>query len=158
MKPRAWNSTLPAPSKPLARKAALRSGSHLSRSEIRREAELRSRTPIKRRNAKRQAKRKAEGLVYGPYHAWIGTLPCTLASDPRHECRGKVEGHHLKRVGNGGVDAENEIPLCENGHTLSMLSVHVMGPQSFDRYWGVDSEAIAAALWERYGAEREEAA
>lgn len=133
-RPHAWNSTLRVPRKRMDR------GERIER-----------RAEMPKSNAKRAEKRKAEGLVYGPYHQWIKTLPCTLASDPRHECKGKVEGHHLHRVGNGGVDAENEIPLCEGGHTLSMLSVHVMGPDSFDRYWGIDSKAIAAALWARYG-------
>lgn len=51
MKPRAWNSTLPAPSKQLQRKAPLRSGSHMERSEIRRKAKIRPVNPKRKRRA-----------------------------------------------------------------------------------------------------------
>lgn len=104
------------------------------------------RAPLPRVNRARKAKRKAEALVYGPYHEWVGTQPCLLKRNPLHICRGVTKGHHLIRVGNGGRDEGNEVPLCEIAHTRSMKSVHTMGPDSFEAYWNVDLEAEASAL------------
>lgn len=54
---------------------------------------------------------------YTAYHFWIRRKPCPARGHPLHECVGAVEGHHLKRVGNGGIDYRNEVPACVQLHT-----------------------------------------
>ena len=49
-----------------------------------------------------------------------------------------IEGKY-KVVGNG-------VPLCSGGHRWDAKSWHVMGPASFQRFWRIDLEEIAAGL------------
>lgn len=99
-----------ARSKPLARTSTLeRSG------KLERRAEL---PPV---NRERKARRRTEDLVYGSHHFWIRTLPCCLIGHPEHRCgyypdRPGNEGHHLRTVGAGGRDRNNEVPACPVGH------------------------------------------
>lgn len=106
--------------------------------------------PLKPVNKARKAKRKADGLVYGPYHDFVGTLPCLLRTNVIHMCRGTVRGHHIVSVGAGGVDEGNEVPLCDAGHTLSMKSVHALGRESFEAYWKIRLEEEARRVAEAY--------
>ena len=108
------------------------------------------RTPLKQGSRLRlfgrvRQRRRAKGDVYGPYHRYVGTLPC-LAS-PRHGCIGGVAGHHIKTVGAGGKDYGNEVPVCAAAHQV----IHNLGASFFEKYYGVDLEAQAARvrqLWE----------
>jgi len=102
---------------------------------------------------KRRAKRRAEERVYGPYHRWVNDKPCLLRGHPEHICMGAVKGHHIHRVGNGGEDAANEVPLCQMAHTLSMLSVHVLRESRFDQQWGTNVRRTAVQLYDEYLAE-----
>jgi len=111
--------------------------------------EIKRSTPMPRENRKRKQKRAVEGLVYGPYHRWIETLPCHIAG--KHTCGGRIVGHHVKHVGNGGQDYGNEVPLCSDAHTDSGIAVHTQGPDSFDTMFNVDlkSEALRyATMWD----------
>lgn len=94
-------------------------------------------------------KQKKSQFVYGPYHKWIKKHPCILANDPRHKCQGRIEGHHVKHVGNGGEDYANEVPACTGAHTGSK-SVHVMGKRTFEKYWGVDLQRTANEYAAKY--------
>ena len=99
--------------------------------------------PMKKENRRRKKGRKDEGAVYGEYHDWIATHPCILRA--LHSCEGVVVGHHLKSVGSGGEDAGNEVPMCEAAHTKGPHAIHGpnSGPRTFEKYWGVDLEALA---------------
>jgi len=103
-------------------------------------------------NKERRKRRADAGLVYGPYHRWIKQQPCALAGHPRHRCgyyedRPGVEGHHLKHVGNGGQDRDNELPLCPVGHDHA----HALGSISaLCEHYGRDFRTIAALYTEDY--------
>ena len=56
--------------------------------------------------------------VYGPLFEACKRLPCILGGHPDHQCWGPVTGHHVKRVGAGGVDWENVVPMCRHLHAL----------------------------------------
>lgn len=83
--------------------------------------------------------------VYGPYHAWVGTLDCLLRKHPGHRCGGRVTGHHLRSVGAGGTDVGNEVPLCGRAHR----EVHRIGQRSFATRYGLDLRGEARTLRNR---------
>lgn len=99
-------------------------------------------TPIRKQNRKRMKKRADEGLVYGPYHDWIGKQACILAS--LHSCGRVVVGHHLKSVGSGGVDRGNEVPMCTQAHLFGPRAIHTIGPVLFEECWKVNLTELAA--------------
>ena len=85
------------------------------------------------------------------YQAFVRGYPCALAGrqavDGRwHQCRGAVEFSHVKSRGAGGDDVGNGVPLCSGGHRWDAKAWHVMGPASFQRFWRIDLEEIAAGL------------
>ncbi len=114
----AWNSTL-QPGKPLKR------------------------SRLKPRG-KRWYRRKAAGLVYGAYHSWIATLPCLINDDA---CWGKVSGHHVETVGEGGEDFGNETPLCTFHH---ICQLHAKGQPWFERHYKRDLASIAEVISHQY--------
>lgn len=108
------------------------------------------RTPLRAVSPDRERKREERG-VYGDYHAWIGTLPCLLWDHPEHVCQpGTVKGHHVKHAKNN-ADMGNEVPLCRRAHTVSPLSVHRLGKETFAERWGLEPlEVIAERYAERW--------
>lgn len=102
------------------------------------------RTPLNPVNRKRKAKRATEDQVYGSFHRWVKTHPCAIAGE--HECIGPVDGHHLKSVGSGGVDAGNCVPLCRAAHT----EIHTIGFERFNENYFNDLRLFAAHLWTAY--------
>ncbi len=113
MKPRAWNSTLPAPTKPMKRSAS-RSGSHLSRSEIRREAELRSRKPIRPRNPKRAAWKFKRNFHSVDFVEFTHTRPCWPCGS-----RDRIQAAHIlegRKMGGCGGDWRDVGPQCSDCH------------------------------------------
>lgn len=89
---------------------------------------------------------------YGPYHAWVATLPCLLADRPDHRCAGRITGHHVRSVGAGGRDRGNEVPLCERAHR----AVHRAGQVTFEERHEVDLGAVARTLERRWTSEFKE--
>lgn len=73
-------------------------------------------------NWDKRNRRSDEDLVKGSHHRAIMTFPCALADDPQkmpcasYTGRAPIEGHHLKTVGSGGQDRDNEIPVCNAHH------------------------------------------
>lgn len=128
MKPRSWNSTLPAPTKPLTRRASLSPGKTPER-----------RTRMPKRNAKRAAKRYARD--FGAHAETIRALPCCACGAP-----GPSDPHHVVSRGAGGT-AQHQVPLCRNCHRL----LHQIGRRTFEALRKVSLVVIAAELWERYG-------
>ena len=87
MKPRAWNSTLPAPTKPIGRK-----------------------TPLRNRGGSMFPKRRDR-----TYTDWIKTLPCVLFT--LHECWGPIDPAHVfKTRGAAAYDRGEVVPLCRKAH------------------------------------------
>lgn len=98
---------------------------------------LRRITPLRARGrrGRRRWKRVEAGILYGPYHRWIGLQPCVLQH--KHACLGPVVGHHLHP--SRGEDVANEVPVCCTAHML----IHSKGPSRFEEMWGVDLESVA---------------
>lgn len=102
------------------------------------------RTSLRQVNPERQKKRQEAGLVYGPYHRWIGTLACLVKN---WACYSTMRGHHVKSIGAGGQDHGNEVPLCDFHHLFELPS---MGRKAFEEKHGVDLAAEADQLKEHY--------
>lgn len=111
--------------------------------------------PMNKVNAKRRAQRESEGLVYGPHHDYMRTLGCVLADvDHGHHCvftkeQPNVVGHHLKSVGSGGEDRNNQVPVCGAGH----IEFHGYGIFAMCDMYGVDFRSLACEYTERYDRE-----
>lgn len=89
---------------------------------------LKSLTPLRKVNPDRKKKRQEEGLVYGPYHRWVGKFhPCLVFNS---DCWGPISGHHVDPVGNGGQDLDNEVALCEFHH---LHDLHHHGRPAFEQ-------------------------
>ena len=107
------------------------------------------RTPLKQGSRLRlfgrvRQRRRAKGDVYGPYHRYVGTLPCVVGGGG---CKGAVAGHHLKTVAAGGKDHGNEVPLCVPHHQ----TLHIGGRVLFEARFDVDLAEQAdrvRQLWE----------
>jgi len=131
-RPRQHNSTLRASAKRLARTKGLETRKRMN--------------PY---NRKRKAKRKAEGLVYGPYYIWAAAQPCEEAGSPLHRCGRSAdrrpEAHHLKHVGSGGKDAGNLIFTCHALHD----EFHSKTLGDMEHKYRKDYRARAVALFER---------
>lgn len=97
-------------------------------------------------NRERKKRRKETGQVYGSFYRWTKGRPCILAGHAGHDCRGAIDGHHVKSVGAGGKDAENITPMCRAAHA----EVHSLGCLSFEAKFGVDLDLEAGAVWGRY--------
>ncbi len=86
---RAWNSSLPAPTKPMVRKTRLRNRG-------------RSLFPKRRDHA---------------YTEWVKTLPCVLFGTLGHECYGPTDPAHVfKTRAVGAYDRGETVPLCRAHH------------------------------------------
>lgn len=127
MKPKryAHNSTLPAPTKPMARF-----------------------------NAEKRARRMSEDRVYGSLHFFTKRLPCVLADVPDHVCDfypnlSGCESHHVRSVGSGGEDENNTVPLCGAAHD----EVHRLGLTTWCEKYGRDLRSIACEVTAKFIAE-----
>ena len=116
----------------------------MKRSWLSRKTPLARKTPINPVNRERKKRRADEGEVYGPYHRAMAKLPCSLAGYPPHVCVGIVCGHHLTRVGNGGIDRANEVPVCVRAHR----ECHTRGDRWVEYRYGVDLRRLAERLAE----------
>lgn len=109
-------------------------------------------TELPKENKKRMERRVAEDEVYGTHHKWIMTQPCELRNHPAIRCtsypdRAPIEGHHLKCVGSGGKDRNNEVPACNAHHD----HFHWLGSVSAaSDFYGRDFRSIAVQYTERF--------
>jgi hypothetical protein len=154
-KRRAHNSTLPAadPAKAQAwRERGAKKYAEKREAELRRRVEAGEDIGLPDVNLERQKRRQEEGLVKGPHHHWIANEPCVLAGAPGHVCgftedQPAICGHHLKTIGSGGEDRNNEVPVCALAH----IEFHAAGSISrmCDRH-GRDFRSIACIYTERF--------
>ncbi len=70
--------------------------------------------------------------------------PCLLLNT--RECSGVIKGEHIKTVGAGGRDRENEVPLCTHHRNRR----HDMGIKTFPRHYKLDLEVAALWYWRLY--------
>ena len=98
---------------------------------------------LKRTAFRPKPRRQHQPGVYGPYHRWIASKPCTLwLLGKSHACNVRVDGHHLRTIGAGGKDYGNEVPLCLFAHA----EVHTSGRTRFEAKYGIDLGNIAEYL------------
>jgi len=130
----------------------------MKRTPLHRHTELQRRSFLRAVNPERKAKRREAGEVYGPGYVWIAQQPCILRGHPLHRCAWskdrRPEAHHHPTVGAGGKDANGCTPMCHAAHDMA----HSMGPETFQRRYGVDLDQLARTWWARYEAVRDEAA
>jgi hypothetical protein len=100
-------------------------------------------TALKRSPIKPKPKVQRDG-IYGEFHEWISSQTCHL--EYSGDCLNPVKGHHIHSVGAGGVDKENEIPLCVRHHAM----IHAKGVKTFARRWALDLEAVAREYYDQY--------
>lgn len=110
--------------------------------------------PMRKVNEDRQRRREEADLVYGTHHEWIKTLPCDLDGRQGHTCRyyddrPRVEGHHIKHVGSGGEDRNNEVPLCPGGHD----EAHALPLTAWCRKYHRDFRSVACDYTNQFDAE-----
>lgn len=90
----------------------------------------------------RNSGKAKEGREFPSHTAWVRKRPCILHG--RHTCSGRMEAHHVKETGNGGMGLKPAdfwvIPVCSLAHQM----IH-NGPVSFQRKWGID---LADAAWQ----------
>lgn len=75
----------------------------------------------------------------GKYAARIRDLPCAIGGV---HCSTKIEAHHVRTVGAGGR-VWHLVPLCLVHHR----EWHDIGRVTFALKYGVNLDALAAALW-----------
>jgi hypothetical protein len=111
-----WNSNLPAPTKPLKRKTA-----------------------VKKRNAVRIKKRREE--AFGGKAEFVRSLPCVAC--PRFGIiqMQPTEAAHARSRGAGGK-ADALIPLCSYCHACQ----HNLGVRTFENRTGLDLMFVAAKV------------
>lgn len=104
---------------------------------------------MRRVNPERAARREEADLVYGTHHAFVKEGACDVRGRQRsngsiHECgffadRPNIEGHHIKSVGSGGEDRNNEVPLCPAAHD----EAHSMSVSEWCRLYHRDFRSVA---------------
>jgi hypothetical protein len=117
-RPRAWNSSLPAPSKPMNRGGPVRSDRTTAPSR----KPLKSRKPLPKVNVERQAKDVPR--KYGPVarRRWVKSLPCiycvTVLPILAQAIEWRCENAHVETAGKGyKADYTKIVPLCHTHHT-----------------------------------------
>lgn len=126
-KPRAWNSTLPAPEKPLDRSG-----------------------PLPKRNAKRAKVRHAAHFGPPGYVEHVHSFGCVFAVErgTTAECEGPLEACHRKSRGAGGGWRKNLFCACRKHHAMQ----HAMGVAAFERFVPTDLDLWACAITGKWDA------
>lgn len=112
-------------------------------------------TRVRPVNRKRRAKERLR--AYGPpaRRAWVASLPCGVHPVWHGLCdAGPRDNAHIESGGAGRkADSDTVIPLCRRHHE----TLHRVGRVSFERRYGVDLAALAAATelaWRDYESAR----
>jgi hypothetical protein len=122
---RQWNSSMPAPTKPMQRSG-----------------------PLKPK--KRSAKEKVR--VNGPpgFSEWLHAQPCLVAGRKQHVCLGGIEAAHLLKDNQSGMGRkagwQMQGPLCLGAHRLAHTIGHLSFQKVFDVSFVVEIQRIQA-LW-----------
>ena len=107
-------------------------------------------------NKARLERRERDDRVYGSHHSFIKEGACDVrlrqrANGSIHECgffadRPNIEGHHIKSVGSGGEDRNNEVPLCPAAHD----EAHSLSVSDWCRLYHRDFKSVAAIYTEQF--------
>lgn len=100
----AWNSTLPAPTKPLSRSAGLKQGTGIA-------ARRTSLRPVSdKRRAENRQRRAMVAALYSE-RPMCGRPGCARYADDLHEPLTRARGGSI-------VDPDNQVPLCREDHDI----------------------------------------
>lgn len=122
-RPRAWNSTLAAPTAPTLKRSAMKRGGKI-------------------RPKKRSAKETER--IYGPtlFRSWIHRQPCVVSG-----VRGNIECVHVVTGGMGRkADWTATVPMAGELHR----ELHRIGIKSFEAKYDINLVALAAKTRARY--------
>lgn len=77
---------------------------------------------------------------------WIRQHFCAVTGLDGHECKGRVEAHHVRKGTDGGVGRKPSdkwaVPLCVTAHE----ALHHQGQITFEKRWNIDLKEIAEGL------------
>jgi hypothetical protein len=109
------------------------------------------RKPMKRVNVERRAEEFERAYGGTSRVAFVKSLACVAGRvSLTMSCAGAIENAHIRTGGTGRkADAKLLIPLC----TFHHRALHAHGPVAFERVYGLDLEAEAAAtqsVWEAF--------
>lgn len=80
---------------------------------------------------------------------FVRGFECSALGRCDHVCGGRVEAHHVRAGGNGGVglkcDDSRCVPLCSVAHK----ELHDKGHDTFERKYRLDLTGIAERLWKQ---------
>lgn len=117
---------------------------------------------IPRRRKPERMNVRESSVIRCPSHLkFVRGFSCSALGRCDHECSGKIEAHHVRAGGNGGVglkpDDSRCVPLCSAAHK----ELHDKGHETFETKYKLDLAAIAHRLWQispagmRYRAEHD---
>lgn len=88
--------------------------------------------------------------VYGELYEACRNLPCVLQGHPDHvwQCTGGGDAHHVKRVGAGGKDKENLVPMCRHLHSMCHGHVYGITERDVEKTYGIDLKKKAVEIYQ----------
>lgn len=101
--------------------------------------------PKRRKPPKMNVREPSDRLCQG-HIRWIRQHYCAVKGLNGHECKGKIEAHHVRLGTDGGIGLKPSdhwaVPLCGAAHR----TLHDRGQISFETLWAVDLKEIAEGL------------
>lgn len=101
--------------------------------------------PKRRRREKMGVREPSKGRCLG-HLRWIRQHCCAVSGLNGHECKGRIEAHHVRLGTDGGVGKKPSdqwaVPLCGTAHR----TLHDKGQVSFEKLYVVDLKEIAEGL------------
>lgn len=93
--------------------------------------------------------KNVEPDTYGKIFEACRKMPCILKGVEGHTCYGYITGHHIKRVGAGGTDYCNTIPVCVRLHDLLHGKIWGITERDICVKFNIDLYALAADITKR---------
>ena len=112
--------------------------------------------PKRRKPPKMNVREPSDRVCLG-HIRWIRQHYCSVKGMNGHECKGRIEAHHVRMGTDGGMGIKPSdkwaVPLCVTAHK----ALHDQGQITVEARWGVDLKSIAEVLAERSPALRKRA-
>jgi hypothetical protein len=95
---------------------------------------------------------RPQAWIRCPGHlAFVRGFVCAIQGLAGHVCEGKIEAAHVRCGTDGGMSEKPSdcwaLPLCAAAHRHQ----HQIGEPAFERQFGIDMKAKAAAIWRASG-------
>lgn len=101
--------------------------------------------PKRRKPPKMNVREPSDRLCQG-HIRWIRQHYCAVKGMNGHECKGRIEAHHVRLGTDGGVGLKPSdrwaVPLCVTAHRI----LHDEGQITFEKRWKIDLKEIAEGL------------